>query len=71
MGHVIQQVSGLNHQIYLIEYHDSKSLLTFSVPTASNEIFTEPMKIEGGWCKTERIQFQEAWFTKWKNEIAA
>ena len=70
MGLVIQQISGMSEAVYLLEYHEETTLLTFSVPKQKREPMTEVMEIEGDWCVTTHLKVEKKWFYKWINELA-
>ena len=71
MGLVIQQISGMSEMVYLLEYHEETTLLTFAVPNQKREPLTEPMDIDGDWCVTTHLRFERRWFDKWQLELAA
>ena len=71
MGLVIQQISGMSEAVYLLEYHEETTLLTFAVPNQKREPLTEVMEIDGKWCVTSHLRFERKWFDRWQNDIAA
>ena len=71
MGLVIQQISGMSEVVYLLEYHEETTLLTFAVPNQKREPLTEVMEIEGDWCVTAHLRFERYWFDNWQKDLAA
>ena len=70
MGLVIQQISDMTDIVYLLEYHEETTLLTFVVPGQRKEPLTEIMDIDGDWCKTRHLIFGKKWFDKWQQDLA-
>jgi len=69
MGQVIQQISDLTTPVYLLEYQEEKSLLTFKVPEQSKDELTEPMEFDNEWCVTDHLKFLRTWFDQWQLEV--